>query len=152
MNGKLALGSLGALAGAVVGAAAWAAITAATNFQIGYMAVGVGYLAGYGMRRLGGITEPIFGYVAGAVALFGCVLGNVLTGVIVISKHDHYPFAEVAAATLRSDLALQILKDEFGLMDLVFYGIAVYAGYRTALAGARRAIAAPVTESAPETP
>jgi hypothetical protein len=152
MHSKLALGSLGALAGALAGAAAWAAITAATSFQIGYMALGVGYLAGYGMRRLGGVAEPRFGYVAGGIALIGCVLGNVLTGVILISRHGHYPLAAVAAVALRSDLALQILKDEFGLMDVVFYAIAVYAGYRAALAVAHRQVAVPVAESAPEAP
>jgi hypothetical protein len=52
MRSKLLLGILGALTGAVLGAVAWAAITASANFQIGYMAVGVGILAGYGMRLL----------------------------------------------------------------------------------------------------
>jgi hypothetical protein len=150
MNGKLALGSLGALAGALLGAAAWAAITAATSFQIGYMAVGVGYLAGFGMRRLGG-SGAIGGYLAGAIALAGCIVGNVLTGMIAIARQGHYPFADVAGAALRTDLVVQIFKDEFSLMDLVFYAIAVYAGYRTALAGPRVA-AAVATQGTPETP
>ena len=41
---SLALGVVGGAVGALVGAAVWAAVTVATNSQIGFMAVGVGFL------------------------------------------------------------------------------------------------------------
>ena len=134
MNGKLLVGTLGAIAGALLGAIAWAAITATTNFQIGYMAVGVGFLAGYGMRVLSGGRDRADGIVAGVVALFGCIVGNLLTAVVVIAQHEHYPIAVVLlAVATKPPFAAELIRDGFNVMDLLFYAIAVYAGYRTAL-------------------
>ena len=52
------------------------------------MAVGVGFLAGYGMRVLGGGRDRADGVVAGVVAFAGCALGNLLTVVIDFAPHD----------------------------------------------------------------
>ncbi|HWT05104.1 MAG TPA: hypothetical protein VN224_05060 [Xanthomonadales bacterium] len=136
MTAKLLLGTLGAIAGAVLGAIAWGAITAATHFQIGYMAVGVGFLAGYGMRVLGGGRDRADGVIAGIVAFLGCVLGNLLTIVIGFAPHDdaHRGVAELTLLLLSSPkLAWFMLSENFSIMDVLFYALAVYAGYRTAL-------------------
>ena len=136
MRGKLLLGTLGAIAGALLGAIAWGAITAATHFQIGYMAVGVGFLAGYGMRMLGGGRDHADGLIAGIVAFLGCALGNLLTVVIDFAPHDaaHRSVAELTLLLLLNPkLAWLMLSENFSIMDVVFYALAVYAGYRTAL-------------------
>jgi ABC-type amino acid transport system permease subunit len=134
MVSKLMLGTVGAVAGALLGAAAWAAITAATNFQIGYMAVGVGILAGAGMRWLGGGRERADGIIAGIVALLGCVLGNLLTVDVQLAQHEHYPIAAMIAVSLtKPALAAELIRASFNAMDLFFYAIAVYAGYRAAM-------------------
>jgi hypothetical protein len=137
MTGKLVLGTLGAIAGALAGAIAWAAITAATSFQIGYMAVGVGFLAGYGMRVLGGGRDRADGIVAGIVSFLGCVVGNVLAVVMTVAKHQHMSTAETVAASIavltHPVLAYRLLTVSFNIMDLLFYAIAIYAGYRTAM-------------------
>ncbi len=136
MRGNLLLGTLGAIVGALLGAIAWGAITAATHFQIGYMAIGVGFLAGYGMRMLGGGRDRADGVIAAIVALLGCVLGNLLTVVIDFAPHDeaHRGVAELTLLILfKPKLAWLMLSDNFSIMDLVFYALAVYAGYRTAL-------------------
>jgi hypothetical protein len=136
MARRLVLGTLGAIAGALIGAIAWGAITAATHFQIGYMAIGVGFLAGYGMRTLGGGRDRADGVIAGIVAFLGCVLGNLLTVVIDFAPHDgaHRGIVELTLLILLSPkLAWFMLTQSFSIMDLVFYALAVYAGYRTAL-------------------
>jgi hypothetical protein len=136
MNAKLLVGTLGAIAGAVLGAIAWGAITAATHFQIGYMAVGVGFLAGYGMRVLGGGRDRLDGVLAGVVAFVGCVLGNLLTVVIEFAPHDnaHRGIVELTLlVVLNPKLAWFMLSENFSIMDVLFYALAVYAGYRTAL-------------------
>ncbi len=136
MRGKLLLGTLGAIAGALLGAIAWGAITAAAHVQIGYMAVGVGFLAGYGMRMLGGGRDRADGVIAGIVAFLGCVLGNLLTVVIAFAPHDnaHRGVAELTLLLLMNPkLAWLMLQESFNIMDVVFYALAVYAGYRTAL-------------------
>jgi hypothetical protein len=133
---RLLLGTLGAIAGALVGAIAWAAISAATHFQIGYVAVGVGFLAGYGMRTLGGGRDRADGVIAGAVAFLGCVLGNMLSVVIDFAPHDqaHRGIVELTfLVLLNPTLAWFMLSHTFSMMDVVFYAIAIYAGYRAAL-------------------
>ncbi len=136
MKRRLLLGTVGAIAGALLGAIAWGAITAATHFQIGYMAVGVGFLAGYGMRTLGGGRDRADGFIAGAVAFLGCVLGNLLTVIIEFAPQDrtHRGIIELTLLVLTNPkLAWILLTQSFSVMDLLFYGLAVYAGYRTAL-------------------
>ena len=136
MKQRLLLGTLGAIVGALIGAIAWGAITAATHFQIGYMAIGVGFLAGYGMRTLGGGRDRADGFIAGAVAFLGCVLGNLLTVVIDFAPHDnaHRSIVELTLMVVMSPkLAWFLLTQSFNIMDLLFYALAVYAGYRTAI-------------------
>lgn len=134
IRGNLLFGTLGALLAAVLAAIAWAAITASTGFQIGYMAVGVGFLAGYAMRVLGGGRDAADGIIAGAVALAGCVLGNLLAGAAIVANHLHYPVIAVELnVLLRPATAMMILKDGFNVMDLLFYAIGGYTGHRTAL-------------------
>jgi ABC-type lipoprotein release transport system permease subunit len=144
MQGKLLLGTMGAIAGALVGAVAWAAITAATNFQIGYMAIGVGFLAGFGMRTLSGGRMKVEGIIAGVVALLGCILGNLLAAVVVISQHEHFPLVPALLGLAKDPAAAAgLVQAGFDMMDVLFYAFAVYAGYRTALAPAKRAVALP---------
>ena len=88
MRKRLILGTLGAIAGAVLGAIGWAAVTASTGYQIGYVAVAVGFLAGYGMRTLGGGRDRADGVIAAVVAFLGCVLGDLLTAVAQFAPHD----------------------------------------------------------------
>jgi len=136
MSSKILLGTLGAIAGAILGAIAWAAITAATHFQIGYMAIGVGFLAGYGMRTLGGGRDRADGLIAGIVAFFGCALGNLLSVIIEFAPHDnaHRSVMELTMLVLGNPkLAWFMLSENFSIMDVLFYALAVYAGYRTAL-------------------
>ena len=71
------------------------------------------------------------------------MLGNLLTGVVVIAQHEHYPMWAVGLAVFtHAGFAGDILSSGFNWMDLLFYGIAIYAGYRTAL---KPHPAAPVT-------
>jgi len=147
---KTALGIVGAILGAIIGAIAWAAITDVTNFQIGYMAVAVGWLAGYGMRTLGGAPTVMGARVAALVGFLGCVLGNLITAGIEIVKHDTSTSAGFVAIAMltRPRIDVDILRDSFNVMDLLFYGLAIYAAYRAALNG-RRAMPAAIPTPAP---
>jgi hypothetical protein len=136
MTQRVLLGTLGAIAGALLGAVAWGGISAATHFQIGYMAVGVGFLAGYGMRTLGGGRDRVDGVIAAVVAVLGCVLGNVLSAVIDFAPHDdaHRSVVDLTMVVLlHPKVAWFMLSENFNIMDVVFYVLAILAGYRTAL-------------------
>jgi hypothetical protein len=128
-NQNLLFGVIGGAAAAAIGAALWAIITAVTNFQIGWMAVGVGLLVGYAVRIFGKGIDKTFGAVGGVLSLLGCVVGNLLTACILISKHEHIPFLQLLFR-LNPEIAIELIKATFHPMDLLFYGIAVYEGYR----------------------
>lgn len=120
---------IGGLIGAAGGAAAWAAITVATKFQIGFMAIGVGILVGLLVRRLGRGMAPVYGIIGAVFALLGCVAGNLMTACWFIAEHTHEPFTSVLSS-LDVEKITTLLSATFSGMDLLFYGIAVYEGYK----------------------
>lgn len=128
-NQSLGRGLVGGIVGASVGAVLWAIITAVTGYQIGWMAVGVGLLVGYGVRTLGKGIEPAFGYVGAFLSLMGCLVGNLLAVCIVFSNQRGIPLLEVFSR-LTPEVSLALLKATFQPLDILFYGIGVYEGYR----------------------
>jgi len=125
---NLPLGVIAGLAGALIGAVAWALITVTTEYEIGYMAVAIGFLVGYGMR-LGKGLDKIFGITGAILALLGCVFGNLLSLIAFVAKQEHLGFFETLGKLDYSRLP-DLFTAGFSAMDLVFYGIAVYEGYR----------------------
>jgi hypothetical protein len=129
---SLPLGILAGFAAALAGAAAWAAVSFFTGFQIGYLAVGIGFVVGYAIRTVGGgFTRP-FGIAGAVLSLLGCVLGNLAVVVAEVAKQSGIPFATVAARLGPGD-AVELMRESFQAMDLLFYGIAVYFGYKYSL-------------------
>jgi hypothetical protein len=128
---NLALGIAGGAIGAVLGAGAWAGVTAATNYQIGWMAVGVGFLTGFGVRLLGKGIDKAFGYAGAVLSLAGCLAGNVLMVSFFAAKDLGVSFGEVLSR-LTPAMAIDMIRATFSPIDLLFYGIAVYEGYRFA--------------------
>ncbi len=120
---------LAGLAAALVGAAAWAVVTVATQYQIGWMAVGVGFLVGFAVRRAGKGVEPKFGYVGAGLALLGCLAGNLFSTVGFAAAETHVGFFTLLGK-LDPSTIVELLKATFSPIDLLFYGIAVYEGYR----------------------
>lgn len=115
----------------IIGGLVWALITVATGYQIGYMAVGIGALVGFGIRYAGRGIDPIYSYLGAGFALFGCLLGNFLTVVGYGAQELNISWFEVLNA-VEFSLLLEIMGDSFSPIDLLFYGIAVYEGYRFA--------------------
>jgi len=128
-NQNLSMGILGGFLAALAGASIWAIITAVTEFQIGFMAIGVGFLVGYAVRYLGQGVDQVYGIIGGGLSLVGCLLGNVLTACIFYAEAEAVPFMDVVGS-LDFSIALEILVESFGPMDILFYGIAVYYGYK----------------------
>ncbi len=128
---NLVVGALAGLAAALVGAAIWAIITALTQYQIGFMAIGVGFLVGFAVRAAGKGIDPVFGVVGAALALLGCVLGNLLMVLYFLANKEQMPFLELLSR-LDLDLVRRVMAATFDVMDIVFYGIAMYCGYKYA--------------------
>ena len=125
MEQNLPMGILGGFIGCLVGAILWALIAVATGYMIGYIAVAVGFLAGYGTRILGKGIDTVFGIVGAILALFGCILGNVFT------------YASILGLGVGDVLGnfgdmIGLVLENFGFMDILFYGLALYMGYQFA--------------------
>jgi hypothetical protein len=117
---------------ALVGAALWAAITVATEYQIGYMALGVGALVGVAVRFTGKGIDHIFGIIGAALSLAGCVFGNFLSIVGMIAKENSLNFFDVFS-NFQFNMIVQIMVETFSPMDIVFYGLAVYTGFKLSI-------------------
>lgn len=128
-NQNLVLGVVAGVVAAVIGAVIWAVITVATEYQIGWMAVGIGFLVGYAIRYFGKGTDTMYGVAGSIIALLGCIAGNILTMVILVASHEHVEVATLLSR-LTPGIAVDLFKDSFEAMDLLFYGIAVYEAYK----------------------
>jgi hypothetical protein len=132
---NLPMGVLAGLAAAAVGAGAWALVTVVTNYQIGWMAVGVGFLVGWAVRLAGKGTTTAFRIVGAVLSLGGCVAGNLLTGCVIAARHLDVPVTTFVGG-LTPTIALDMLSVMFNPMDLLFYALAVYQGYRFSVVAA----------------
>ncbi len=126
---NLTSGILGGAIAAVVGASLWAGVTFVTGYQIGWMAVGVGFLAGFGVRLLGKGIDQVFGIAGSLLSLAGCGLGNLLAVCGLVSNQQGLPFFDVLSR-LDLEIAEGLMMATFSPMDLLFYGIAMYEGYK----------------------
>jgi hypothetical protein len=124
----LAAGVVAALVGAVI----WAVVTDMTGYQIGWMAVGVGFLVGFAVQYLGKGIEPSFQYVGAACALLGCVLGNYFA-IAGLAAQDLHVDVFTMISRIPLDKVGALMQVGFQPMDLLFYAIAVYEGYRFSL-------------------
>lgn len=59
-----------------------------TEYQIGYMAIAVGFLVGFVIRLTGKGIDKIFGISGAILAIFGCLLGNLLSNVGFIANAE----------------------------------------------------------------
>ena len=113
----------------MVAACIWAGVTVATGYQIGWMAVGVGFAVGYLNRIAGKGVDQVFGIAGAALALFGCGLGNLLAVCGMISAQEGVPFLQVLSS-LDFAAVKELIVLTFSPIDLLFYGIATYEGYK----------------------
>jgi len=126
---NLPLGFMAGLAAAAVGAAMWALITILTDVQIGWMAVGVGFLVGWAVRFAGKGRHRAFGYMGALLALGGCAAGNLLAIVVIAARHLNVPLFDVFTH-LTPDVVYTLMEASFRPMHVLFYAIAIFEGYR----------------------
>jgi len=130
---NLAAALLGGLVAAVVGAIIWAVITVTLKFQVGFMAVGVGFLVAWAVRTLGKGRDVTYGFIGGGFALVGCLLGNLLSACGFMAVQAAEPVVSVTLRVLGNSASIAtVLEETFRGMDLLFYAIAVYEGYKLA--------------------
>lgn len=126
---NVAGGILGGIAAALIAAILWAIITVLTGYQLGYAAIGVGYLVAFGVRNFGKGLDNHFRVIGASLAFFGVVLGNLLALVMLISRNESIPFFTLLPM-LNINGLFELLIETSSPIDLLFYGFAIHQAYQ----------------------
>ncbi|MFG2482100.1 hypothetical protein ACGFSI_04985 [Streptomyces virginiae] len=128
-SGNVVLAILGAAATALAAGAAYGGIMSAIDFQIGYLAAGVGFLVALVATRLGG-RNPLLPALSAVLTLAGVYAGYVLATAIDVSEQESIPVSELLTTEL-VDLN-QFYIDNINPISILFYAIGAYAAFQTA--------------------
>ena len=123
--------AVGGLVVTLASAVLWAVITVAIQYQVGFMAIGVGLLVGFSVQYFGAGVDKKFGYLGALLALLGCLFGNLFSQVGFTAQQNSLGYIETLTFLNFSSI-IDILAETFAPIDLLFYGIAMYEGYRFA--------------------
>jgi len=115
----------------IIGAVLWAAITVATEYQIGFMAIAIGAGVGFTIRYFGKGIDQIFGITGAIIAILSCFLGNFLSIIGFFASYENLGYIETLTLFDYSQF-IPIMSETFGFMDILFYGFAAYEGYKFA--------------------
>ncbi|MBN4076405.1 hypothetical protein JYT16_01670 [Gemmatimonas aurantiaca] len=126
---NLVNGIMGGAIAALVGGGVWAGVTVLSGWQIGWMAIGIGFIVGYAIRTFGKGMDMSFGVSGAALSLVGCLAGNLFTIVYYIGEESGMPIGEVFSI-LDMNTTIEMMLETFAPMDLLFYGLALYYGYK----------------------
>jgi hypothetical protein len=123
-----------AIAGALAMIAAlglWAAASALSHRQLGFMSVAVGLMVGVSIRRVGRGIDPRFGLLGAALALLGCLIGTLLACCSPIAAENDIPSFTVLSlldpANVKNVLSQGISPTEwvlFGITAAISYSLA----------------------------
>ena len=131
---NLGLGLLAAVVATLVGAGVYGGIIGATQHQIGYAAVGVGFLVGFAGGKVGG-RNPVVAVVGAALALAGVYGGQLLGEAIIATK-----VAPVTVSEMFFDhfgLLHEAWKADTDVISVLFFAIAAAAAFSAAKKAAR---------------
>ena len=115
----------------IICALIWAVVTVSTEYQIGFMAIGVGIVVGMGVRFFGAGIDMVYGLIGASFALLGCVLGNLFSQVGFAANAESIGYFQMLSF-LDIETIISIFQESFSGMDLLFYGFAVFEGYKFA--------------------
>lgn len=130
-------GLAGGLAAAVVGGLVWGLTVSATDYEIGFLAWGIGVLAGAAVvAASGGERGRSLQAVAVLCAALGIVLGKYLAFVDVLKDVLRAEVGPAAAAEVSvfSSRVIEFFVEELGVVfggyDLLWVGLAVVTAWR----------------------
>jgi drug/metabolite transporter (DMT)-like permease len=125
---KLAVFAVGVIA-MLAGAVLWTVVTVITQMELGLMAIAVGFIVGIAIQKFRKEPDPTFGILGAILALTGCVLGNAMSFVVFIAQHTGTPLVQ-AFLNVSIPGLVAVMAENFEAMDLLFYAIAIYEGYK----------------------
>ncbi|MFI1508792.1 hypothetical protein [Streptomyces sp. NPDC020597] len=130
---NVALGLVVAVVVALVSAGVYGAIVGATEYEIGYAAVGVGFLIGFAAGRIGG-ANPVLPVVSALLSLGAVYLGQ-LIGIAVIGG-DELGVSATSLFTEHFDVLTEGWSETADAMTFLFLGIGAFAAFSGAKKGA----------------
>ena len=127
-SSKIPTAIMGGVAGAILAGLAWAAIGIATNMEIGYVAVAIGWLAGQGVVfGAGGAKGPLLQKIAVATSVLGLFLGRYFSFAWSFVEHWTAQGAEGLSYFDPEILSIMMsnITEFFGMWDVLWLGIAL---------------------------
>ncbi len=121
-------GLAAAVVATIAGALAWGAISIATGYMIGWVAIGLGVLVGYGMQMFGRGLSAKYSVVAAALAVVGCLAGNLAAAVMFEMRNYGVSLGDVFSGLTINDI-IAFYTETLEIMDLVFWALALGAAW-----------------------
>lgn len=135
-TGALLLLAVGAgLVAAIVGGVVWGLIVKWTDYEVGFVAWGIGFLVGIAvLAATRGARGPVFQVVAVVCALVGILVGKYLSFVWVLQEVAERETQGALEIPLFSMDTVELFRDEldtvFDWIDILWVGLAVYTAWR----------------------
>ncbi|MFD9335929.1 hypothetical protein ACFWBF_16180 [Streptomyces sp. NPDC060028] len=127
--GNIGLGLVAAVVAALVTAGIYGAIIGATKYQIGYAAVGVGFVIGFAAGKLGG-RNPLLPVVGALLSLVAVLAGQIL-GIAMIGA-DELGVGTLDVLNLGVSLLFDAWKEDSDPLTFLFLAIGGYTAFQTA--------------------
>ncbi|MEU0025160.1 hypothetical protein [Streptomyces sp. NPDC006335] len=132
VRNNLGLGLLAAFVAAVVAGGVYGAIIGLTKHEIGWAAVGVGFLVGLAAGRLGG-RNPVLPVASAVLSLGSVYVGQLVGEAMIGAKETSLSFSELFFQHF--DVLQEAWKADADPLTFVFFAIAAYVAFT----GARKA-------------
>lgn len=129
---NIGLGVAAALVAALVAAGVYGAIIGATEHEVGWAAVGVGFIVGLAAGKAGG-PNPALGAIGAVFSLGAVYLGQLVGEAMIAADKTALSFSEIFFDHF--DLLQEAWKEDADAMTFVFFAIAAVAAF----GGAKRA-------------
>ncbi|WP_405999070.1 hypothetical protein [Streptomyces sp. NBC_00829] len=123
------LGIVVAVVAALVGAGAYGALSGSIEREIGYAAIGVGFLIGFAAAKAGGRNAAL-PFVSAVLALPAVYLGQLIAGAVIITKSTDVAFTEVFIDHF--DALTKAWSESADVMSYLFLAIGAVAAFGAA--------------------
>jgi hypothetical protein len=148
---------LAGVVAAILGAVVWGLIVKWTDYEVGFVAWGIGFLVGIAvLAGTRGARGLVFQVVAVLCALLGIVLGKYLSFAWVlqeVAERETQGALEIPVLSMDTvDLFLDELGTVFDWIDLLWAGLAVYTAWRALQPEEPKQEPAPAPAREPEPP
>lgn len=129
---RMVLATCAGLVACFAGAVLWGAVTVFTGYELGIIAIALGLMVGGVIAFVKKSDHIYFGIIGALLALIACVLGKYF-GMIGLIAQEYSVGYFNCMQNLTTDMVVSLFKETFSPIDLLFYGLAIYEGFRLSM-------------------